>query len=58
MKCQIVEAKLGLVLKTKCGKVSTTQRSVVWFSQVTCVECLAVMAAERERVAIANRVSS
>lgn len=54
--CQIVEAKLGLVPKTKCGIISTTQRSVSWFSLVTCEDCLAVMESERARVAEANRV--
>lgn len=43
--CASVEVTKGLVPRTKCGSATTTQRSTIWYSLVTCGGCLSAIAA-------------
>lgn len=52
--CMRVTADRGLVKRTKCEKWSTTTRTTVWASEVTCADCLGVMAVDQARIAVLN----
>lgn len=54
--CLRVETNRGLVKRTRCDKWSTTTRTTLWASEVTCAECLTEMAAGKANVAEQNMV--
>lgn len=54
--CQPKFVKGGLVEETVCGKKSVTSRCSIWNVDVTCPECLVLIAAGRALVAERNAV--